>query len=179
MANFGFSRLSVSRPLRLRGARRGRLWTPGRAAKRCGISYSWRGCLGTTLWWARKPQYRKPEQRVVPLRSWLLLVNQELARGGRVHWSSPEKHGLTRMTIVCHCWWRSDGPRPAFDEPGSCGGLPLRAGRAEPVADSTGAAGKMDRDSSRFPQGLKPALILGLYGTTEVVPDTDCRCGAK
>jgi tRNA/rRNA methyltransferase len=48
--------------------------------------------------------HRKPEQPVVPLPELAPLVNQELARGGRVALVfGPEKHGLTRDDLsYCH-----------------------------------------------------------------------------
>ena len=106
MANFGFSRLAVVAPYapHWREARSAvgapqllesaaQTATLAEAVARCTL------VLGTgTL------TYRKPEQKVIALPNLAPLVEQELARGGRIAFVfGPEKHGLTREDLsLCH-----------------------------------------------------------------------------
>jgi tRNA/rRNA methyltransferase len=106
MANFGFARLTVVAPYEPH-------WREARSAvdaeellqdakESSTLSEAVRGCtlvIGTgTL------TYRKAEQPVVPLPNLAPLVQQELARSGRIAMVfGPEKHGLTRDDLsYCH-----------------------------------------------------------------------------
>jgi tRNA/rRNA methyltransferase len=106
MANFGFSRLSVMAPF-------APTWREARSAVDCQevlINARESATLGDAIASATlvvgtgSLQYRKPEQPVVVLPHLAPLVNQELARGGRVALVfGPEKHGLTRDDLSwCH-----------------------------------------------------------------------------
>ena len=106
MANFGFSRLSVVAPF-------APTWREARSAvdsQDVLLNAVESATLGEAVTGATlvvgtgSLNYRKPEQRVVPLPELAPLVNQELARGGRVALVfGPEKHGLTRDDLSwCH-----------------------------------------------------------------------------
>jgi len=102
---------------------------------------------------------------VVPLPELAPLVNQELARGGRVALVfGPEKHGLTRDDLSwCHLLVEipTDPGQPSMNLGQAVAVCLYELAARSPVADSTGAAGKWTGIRAGFPQGLKPALILG------------------
>jgi tRNA/rRNA methyltransferase len=102
MANFGFARLAVVAPFEAHWREaRSAVGAPDllRNAKESPtVAEAVAGCtlvIGTgTL------VYRKPEQRVVKLPKLSPLVQEELARGGRIALVfGPEKHGLTREDL--------------------------------------------------------------------------------
>jgi tRNA/rRNA methyltransferase len=106
MANFGFKRLSVVAPF-------APTWREARSAvdsQDVLVNAVESATLGEAVSGATlvvgtgSLQFRKPEQRVVPLPLLAPLVDQELARGGRVALVfGPEKHGLTRDDLSwCH-----------------------------------------------------------------------------
>ena len=106
MANFGFSHLSVVAPF-------APTWREARSAvdsQGVLVNAVESATLGEAVAGATlvvgtgSLQYRKPEQPVVVLPELAPLVNQELARGGRVALVfGPEKHGLTRDDLSwCH-----------------------------------------------------------------------------
>ena len=106
MANFSFSRLSVVAPFAA-------TWREARSAvdsQDVLVNARESATLGEAVTGATlvvgtgSLNYRKPEQRVVPLPELATLVNQELGRGGRVALVfGPEKHGLTRDDLSwCH-----------------------------------------------------------------------------
>jgi TrmH family RNA methyltransferase len=106
MANFGFARLKVVAPyapnwkeaqsavgaVELLGAAT-ETKTLGEAVAKCTLVAG----TGTLV-------YRKPEQRVVRLHDFGLLMRREMEQGGRVGLVfGPEKHGLTREDLsYCH-----------------------------------------------------------------------------
>ena len=106
MANFGFGRLSVVAPFEP-------TWREARSAvgapellvnavESATLAEAVAGC--TLVAGTGTLTRRKAEQRVVALPELAPLVNQELARGGRVALVfGPEKHGLTREDLsYCH-----------------------------------------------------------------------------
>lgn len=105
MANFGFSRLAVVAPFEAH-------WREARsavgapelleaAAETRTLAEAVAGC--TLVAGTGTLTYRKPEQRVVRLPEFALLVQGEVGRGGRVGLVfGPEKHGLTREDLS-HC----------------------------------------------------------------------------
>lgn len=106
MANFGFTQLNVVAPF-------APTWREARSAVDCRdvlVNAVESATIGdavsgaTMVMGTGSLQYRKPEQRVVPLPELAPLVNQEMARGGRVALVfGPEKHGLTRDDLSwCH-----------------------------------------------------------------------------
>ena len=185
MANFGFSRLSVVAPF-------APTWREARSAvdsQDVLLNAVESATLGEAVTGATlvvgtgSLNYRKPEQRVVPLPELAPLVNQELARGGRVALVfGPEKHGLTRDDLSwCHLLVEipTDPDQPSMNLGQAVAVCLYELAARSPVADSTGAAGKMDRDSSRFPSGAKaPADLAALTARLNSHPiDEDLSMG--
>jgi tRNA/rRNA methyltransferase len=180
MANFGFSRLSVVAPF-------APTWREARSAvdsQDVLLNAVESATLGEAVSGATlvvgtgSLNYRKPEQRVVPLPELAPLVNQELARGGRVALVfGPEKHGLTRDDLSwCHLLVEipTDPGQPSMNLGQAVAVCLYELAARSPVADSTGAAGKMDRDSSRFPSGAKARVDFGAFtARLKSCPDTE------
>lgn len=106
MANFGFQRLTVVAPFEAH-------WREARSAigapellqnarETSSLAEAVEDC--TLVAGTGTLTYRKPEQKVVVLPGFGELVEEELARGGRVALMfGPEKHGLTREELgLCH-----------------------------------------------------------------------------
>ena len=180
MANFGFSHLSVVAPF-------APTWREARSAvdsQDVLVNAVESATLGDAIAGATlvvgtgSLQYRKPEQRVVPLPLLAPLVDQELARGGRVALVfGPEKHGLTRDDLSwCHL---------LVEIPTAPGQPSMNLGQAVAVClyelaarslveDPAAAAAEMDLDSSKFSSGAKARVDFAAFAARlKSCPDTE------
>jgi len=184
MANFGFSRLSVVAPFEA-------TWREARSAvdaldvlldARESANLGEAVAGATLVVGTGSLNYRKPEQRVVPLPELPELVGRELVRGGRVALVfGPEKHGLTRDDLSwCHVLVEipTDARQPSMNL-GQAVAVCLYelAARAD-AADSAGAAEEVGRDLRKFPSGAKAlANLAASTARLKSCPDTELAAG--
>lgn len=106
MANFGFSHLSVIAPFEAHWREaRSAVGAPDLLRNACEFpSLAEALATSTLVFGTGTPTHRQPEHPVVLLPDLVPLVQQELARGGRVALVfGSEKHGLTRSDLaLCH-----------------------------------------------------------------------------
>ncbi|MFY9854365.1 MAG: RNA methyltransferase [Terracidiphilus sp.] len=172
MANFGFARLKVVAPF-------APTWREARSAvdsldvllnavESATLDEAVSGA--TLVVGTGSLQFRKPEQTVVPLPELAPLVNQELARGGRVALVfGPEKHGLTREDLSwCHL---------LVEIPTDPGQPSMNLGQAVAVCLYELAARCVGVDSSgacEFPSGAKARAGKGAFAARmNSCPDTE------
>jgi TrmH family RNA methyltransferase len=173
MANFGFRRLTVVAPFEAHWREaRSAIGAPDllqNARETSSLAEAVENC--TLVAGTGTLTYRKPEQTVVVLPRLGELVEQELARAGRVALVfGPEKHGLTREELgLCHALVEipTDERQPSMNLGQAAAvclyELSVRNGSADKVATETGRRGTTSGDLELLAGVVEEAMTSANY----------------